>query len=277
MLQNGNNSLKENWPSFCSSCKSDLQSFFSIGVPSYLDEYVSSTSSGIPDASWCQITNNQNKAMQSIHEIKIRSWDKCSASLSEESQLDETKNVLFSNSQLKSPRVLLKHVSESFSDIKEQMRAENVSNMTSTIYKMQQLNDITHKRLYDAINVKSRTAVVGDFHYTCQRLFENLKVLNTFKFCDSNMEGIRSFQRLKSAVNMQSLDRWKEIRDVILWERNVKVQSLIAPKVLVNAEVTQINLRKRRRNVYKLAIQVAKLRSVNEISLFMVNQEFIDL
>lgn len=284
MLQNGNNPLKEGWPSFCSSCNSDMRSFFSIGVPSYLDESVFSISNNLQDALQSQVpsrvTNNENKTMQSTHEMKIHNQDESSVYLLEDSKWDKSKDALLSNLQMKPSQFSLKHSNEPFNGIENQIRAdeENMfTNVTLTTYKTQKSNDITFKQLYGFINLKNHTEVVTDFQNTCQKLFENLKLLSSFKSCDFNMQEIRSFQRAKSAVNTQSLGRWKEIRNIILWKSNAKIQTAIASQAIVDSEVTETDLRNHRRNIYKLAVQVAKLRSVDEISLPIVKQEFISL
>ncbi|XP_032684612.1 uncharacterized protein LOC116850433 isoform X1 [Odontomachus brunneus] len=255
---NGNNLLEETWPSFCSSCKSDMQSFLSIGVPSYLDKSFSSTSNDLQDALQNQVpsrvANNENKTMQLSY-----NRDESLVYLLEDPKWN--KDALLNNLQMKSSQFSLKHSNESFNDTEDQIKAdeENMfTNVTFTTYKTQKLNDITLKQLYGFINLKNHREVVIDFQNTCRKLFENLKLLNSFKSCDFNMQEIRSFQQAKSAVNMQSLDRWKEIRNIIL--RKSKSQVAIASKTFVDSEVMETDLRNGRRSVYKLAIQVAKLR-----------------
>ncbi|XP_032684614.1 uncharacterized protein LOC116850433 isoform X2 [Odontomachus brunneus] len=274
---NGNNLLEETWPSFCSSCKSDMQSFLSIGVPSYLDKSFSSTSNDLQDALQNQVpsrvANNENKTMQLSY-----NRDESLVYLLEDPKWN--KDALLNNLQMKSSQFSLKHSNESFNDTEDQIKAdeENMfTNVTFTTYKTQKLNDITLKQLYGFINLKNHREVVIDFQNTCRKLFENLKLLNSFKSCDFNMQEIRSFQQAKSAVNMQSLDRWKEIRNIIL--RKSKSQVAIASKTFVDSEVMETDLRNGRRSVYKLAIQVAKLSTYirNIHKKFLLEKENMDI
>lgn len=148
MLQSGNNLLDEDWPSFCSSCKSELRSIYSLGVPSYLNESVSSISNSLQDdlRMGDQVTaDDREKTMRSTSTSKECSRDNLLAYPSNFAKDTCVDAFTPSSSQIESSKSSSEHVDYSSKyTLDRKVDGRNVSSaILLLMHKVQKLNNVT--------------------------------------------------------------------------------------------------------------------------------------
>lgn len=269
MLQIGSDSPHNGRLSLCSTCRSELRSIYSLGVPSYFDESTSNISNLFQNYSQnIMIMNDEQGMMQSAFTFKICCQDKPSAwSLSENLPRNMLRNVS-SNSQTKSSKLLSKE-NDIFSNITaSQVRGETNKRddpTNVTLPKAQNLNNDVYQRVYGFVNLKDHSQTVGDFRNMCQKELDLSSIFESRHICTSNIRDVKLPQQVEPVINVQNVEKWRGIYNFALSKSNVKVGAL---KMFVDPEATEeIDLRSRRRNLYELTVRVSKLRSVDKKKL----------
>nr|XP_012224350.1 PREDICTED: uncharacterized protein LOC105673353 [Linepithema humile] len=265
MLESENCSQEEDCLSLCSSCKSELRSIFSIGVPSFI---ISTCGTSTSQNHSQEIANDETMQLDSV--LKTHSSNKSLVYLSSKELMKNlAKNA--NNSLLQSPL----HVDDSNCVIENQAKIEerNTSINVTLSYEAQKVDNVTYKRVYGCINLKDRTTIIDD----SRNVREKPILTNPFKSCRlNNMQETKSPLELKQpAFNTHSLKGSKETCNT-LSKTNAKVQAMTASNALdsrnsINHKTTETDLKTRRRNVYKLADRVSNLsayiRNVHKILL----------
>lgn len=261
MLEGESCSQKEDCLSLCSSCKSELRSLYSIGLPSYLN--VSDCSTCISQNYSQEIVNVETMQLDST--LKMHNSNKSLVHLSsKEPTKDLSKNA--NDSLLESPL----HVDDS-NCIRENQATINERNTSINVtlsYETQKVRNVTYKRVYgciNAINYKDRTTVNESRNVRAKPM-----LMSPLKFCRLNntQETKPSLGSKQSAFNTHGLQGSKEACNT-LSKTNAKVGATSASKTLdlrnsIKLKTTETDLVTRRRNVYKLADRVFKLRLVNK-------------
>lgn len=249
MSRNGDGSLEdEDRLSLCSSCRSELRSIYSLGVPSSLDE--SSPVSGAPSVSQDRAVaedDNGRKSMQS---------GTASASRDE-----------------RDPKPPSKHGDDLAGAMTGRTSADGRNAPTRvtllTAYEAQKLRNVTYERVYRFVNLRrGRAEMVGRGSRSARQEEEEEPKLPGVvgRSCvdlRADDDAREPAERVESAIDARSMERRDGIRDPSSAPTSTSnVKKVEASKMPVGPESAGSDLGNRRRNLYKLAVRVSELRSV---------------